>query len=95
MSVAGLALAAAVWEVAALIIGDATFLPTVQATVSTFFHYIGQPYPTESDPLWQDVLVSTERILIGFSIGSVAGVAIGSLCTLSAPSGTWSTRLSK
>jgi NitT/TauT family transport system permease protein/taurine transport system permease protein len=79
MSAAGLALAAALWEIAALIINDATFLPTVQATVSTFFHYIGQPYPTESDPLWQDVLVSTERILIGFSIGSVAGVAIGSL----------------
>ena len=75
MSVAGLALAAAVWEVAALIIGDAIVLPTVQATVSTFFHYIGQPYPTESDPLWQDILVSTERILIGFSLGTIAGVA--------------------
>jgi NitT/TauT family transport system permease protein/taurine transport system permease protein len=79
MSVAGLTLATAVWEIAALLINDATFLPTVEATVSTFFHYIGTPYPTESDPLWQDVLVSTSRIMIGFSIGSVAGVAIGSL----------------
>ena len=79
MSLAGLALAAAVWEVGALVIGDAVILPSVQATVSTFFHYIGQPYPTESDPLWQDILVSTERILIGFCLGTVAGVLVGSL----------------
>ena len=79
MSLTGLALAAAVWEVAALIIGDAVIMPSVQATVSTFYHYIGQPYPTESDPLWQDILVSTERILIGFSLGTIAGVALGSL----------------
>jgi ABC-type nitrate/sulfonate/bicarbonate transport system permease component len=79
MSLAGLALAAAVWEVAALIIGDTTLLPSVQATVSTFFQYIGQPYPTESDPLWQDILVSTERILVGFSFGTIAGVVLGSL----------------
>ena len=50
MSLTGLALAAAVWEVAALIIGDAVILPSVQATVSTFFHYIGQPYPTGERP---------------------------------------------
>ncbi len=79
MSVAGLALGVAVWEVAALIIGDATLLPSVQATVNTFFTYIGQPYPTESDPLWQDILVSTERILIGFSLGTFVGIALGSL----------------
>ena len=79
MSVAGLALAAVVWEAAAAIIGDGTILPTVQATVSTFFQYVGQPYPSESDPLWQDILVSTERILVGFCLGTVAGVAIGSL----------------
>lgn len=79
MSLAGLALAAVVWEVAAAIIADSTILPTVQATVSTFFQYIGQPYPSESDPLWQDILVSTERILIGFCLGTVAGVALGSL----------------
>ena len=79
VSVAGLALAAAVWEVAALVIGDAVILPSVQTTVSTFYHYIGQPYPTESDPLWQDILVSTERILIGFCLGTVVGVALGSL----------------
>ena len=79
MSLAGLALAAVVWEVAAAIIADSTILPTVQATVSTFFQYIGQPYPSESDPLWQDVLVSTERILIGFCLGTIAGVSLGSL----------------
>jgi ABC-type nitrate/sulfonate/bicarbonate transport system permease component len=79
MSLAGLALAAVVWEIGALIINDATILPSVQATVSTFFQYIGQPYPTESDPLWQDVLVSTQRILIGFSLGTIAGVLLGSL----------------
>ena len=79
MSLAGLAMAAVVWEVAAAIIADSTILPTVQATVSTFFQYIGQPYPSESDPLWQDILVSTERILIGFCLGTIAGVALGSL----------------
>ena len=79
MSLAGLALATVVWEVAAAIIADSTVPPTVQATVSTFLQYIGQPYPSESDPLWQDSLVSTERILIGFCLGTVTGVALGSL----------------
>lgn len=74
----GLALAIAAWEVVALIVGNQVEVPTVQGTVSAFLHYFDTAYPTGSDPLWQDALVSTERILIGFGIGTVAGLAIGS-----------------
>jgi ABC-type nitrate/sulfonate/bicarbonate transport system permease component len=50
MSAAGLALAAALWEIAALIINDATFLPTVQATVSTFSTTSASPTPPRATP---------------------------------------------
>jgi ABC-type nitrate/sulfonate/bicarbonate transport system permease component len=79
MSVAGLALAAAAWEIASLIVGDSVTLPSVQKTVSTYFHYFNRPYPTLSDPLWKDVLLSTERVLIGFAIGVAGGLAIGAV----------------
>jgi ABC-type nitrate/sulfonate/bicarbonate transport system permease component len=79
MSVAGLALAAAAWEIAALIVDDPVTLPSVQLTVSTFIHYFNRPYPTLSDPLWQDVLLSTERVLIGFGIGVAGGLVIGAV----------------
>jgi hypothetical protein len=40
-----------VWEIGAAIIADASFLPTVQATVHTFFYYLNRPYPSTSAPL--------------------------------------------
>jgi ABC-type nitrate/sulfonate/bicarbonate transport system permease component len=75
----GLALAISLWEIVALVVGNQVEVPTVQGTVGAFFHYLDHPYPSGSDPLWEDALVSTERILIGFAIGTTAGVALGSL----------------
>jgi ABC-type nitrate/sulfonate/bicarbonate transport system permease component len=74
----GLLLAISVWEIAALIVGNRVVLPTVTDTVSAFFHYLRTPYPSGSDPLWEDALVSTERILLGFGIGTAVGVLLGS-----------------
>jgi ABC-type nitrate/sulfonate/bicarbonate transport system permease component len=73
----GLALALAVWEIAALIIAKPEFLPSVQTTVITFGHYFNRPYPSIGDPLWKDVAISSSRILIGFAIGTVTGVMLG------------------
>jgi ABC-type nitrate/sulfonate/bicarbonate transport system permease component len=66
-----------VWQIAAMLINDPVFLPTVTSTVRTFFHYLGHPYPAQGKPLWFDALISLRRILIGFAIGVVAGVTLG------------------
>lgn len=75
--VMGLVAAAVVWEIAAVIINDPVILPSVQTTVSTLVHYMHNPYPSAGSPLWSHALVSLGRILTGFCIGTVAGVAIG------------------
>lgn len=75
----GLTLVISIWEVVAIIVGNDIMVPTVQATVSAFVHYLTTPYPSGSDPLWEDALVSTERVLMGFGIGTACGVAIGSV----------------
>jgi taurine transport system permease protein len=74
----GVLLLLVAWEVAALILNDATFLPTVTSVVSTFFHYLDKPYPAASDPLWKDILVSARRVVIGFAFAVLGGVLIGS-----------------
>jgi ABC-type nitrate/sulfonate/bicarbonate transport system permease component len=65
------------WEIGAAIAGDSTILPSVQATVHTFFHYLNRPYPAASDPLWKDLLISARRILTGFVIAVAGGILIG------------------
>jgi len=75
----GLAVAISLWEIVALIVGNDIMVPTVQSTVGALFHYLRAPYPSGSDPLWEDALVSTERVLSGFGIGTLCGVAVGSL----------------
>jgi ABC-type nitrate/sulfonate/bicarbonate transport system permease component len=74
----GLVAAVVLWEIAALIVNDPVILPSVQTTVSTLVHYMHTPYPSAGVPLWDHALVSLARILVGFCIGTVAGVAIGS-----------------
>jgi ABC-type nitrate/sulfonate/bicarbonate transport system permease component len=75
--VAGVLILLAIWEIGALIANDASTLPSVQTTFSTFFHYLNTPYPSASDPLWKDIVVSGRRILIGFVLAVIAGVLIG------------------
>lgn len=75
----GLGLAVATWEIVAVAVGNQVLVPTVQATIGAFVHYLNASYPSGSDPLWEDTLVSTERVLIGFGIGTAVGVTLGSL----------------
>jgi ABC-type nitrate/sulfonate/bicarbonate transport system permease component len=73
----GLLAAAVVWEIAAIVVDDPVILPSIQTTVSTMVHYMSAPYPSEGEPLWGHALVSLARILTGFVIGTLAGVALG------------------
>ncbi|MFD0686252.1 ABC transporter permease [Actinomadura fibrosa] len=73
-----LALALAIWEVAALVIGDAVTLPTVTETADTFATYLTKPYPeVQGKTLLEDALISTGRILAGFLLGTAAGLLLG------------------
>jgi ABC-type nitrate/sulfonate/bicarbonate transport system permease component len=77
LKVTGVLILLAAWEIGALIAHDSEILPTVQNTVSTFFHYLNRAYPAASDPLWKDILVSAQRILVGFCIAVAAGILVG------------------
>jgi ABC-type nitrate/sulfonate/bicarbonate transport system permease component len=71
------------WQVAAMLLGDSVALPSVTQTVAQFVHYLNRPYPAEGKPLWFDLYISLRRILIGFVIGVVGGIAIGSAMSAS------------
>jgi ABC-type nitrate/sulfonate/bicarbonate transport system permease component len=73
----GLIAAAAAWEIASVIVNDSVILPSIQTTVSTMVHYMSNPYPSEGVPLWDHALVSLGRIMTGFVIGTLAGIALG------------------
>jgi ABC-type nitrate/sulfonate/bicarbonate transport system permease component len=73
----GLVILAALWQLIAVLINDPVFLPSVSQTAASFAHYLGQPYPAQGKPLWYDALTSLRRILIGFTAGTVIGVALG------------------
>lgn len=73
---AGLLALAVVWQVAAML-ANSDFLPSVTQTVQAFVHYFDHPYPSQGSPLWLDAAVSLRRILIGFAIGTGAGVILG------------------
>ncbi|MBO2466210.1 ABC transporter permease [Actinomadura violacea] len=73
-----IALALAVWEVAALVIGDSVTLPTVTETARTLAEYLAKPYPeVQGKTLVADALISTGRILAGFLLGTAAGLVLG------------------
>ncbi len=80
---AGLVVLAAAWQVAATILGDAVFLPSITQTIHQFLHYLGRPYPAQGKPLWYDLVISLKRILIGFVIGVVAGAVLGAAMSAS------------
>jgi NitT/TauT family transport system permease protein/taurine transport system permease protein len=65
------------WQILAIALSDSVILPTVTHTARTFAHYWTHPYPSQSPPLWRDLLVSLRRILVGFAIGVAGGVVIG------------------
>lgn len=65
------------WQLAAVIIADQVALPSVTQTLQQFEHYLSRPYPALGKPLWFDLYISTQRVLIGYAIGVTAGVALG------------------
>jgi ABC-type nitrate/sulfonate/bicarbonate transport system permease component len=80
---AGLLVLAVAWQIAAMIVRDPVFLPSVAQTAHAFVHYFNRPYPSQSKPLWYDAAVSLRRILVGFVIGVIAGVALGAAMSAS------------
>ncbi len=77
IGLAGLAGLVLAWQVAALLLGDPVILPSVAQTSRTLAHYFTHNYPSQSPPLWQDLLISLRRILLGFGVGTVVGVGLG------------------
>jgi len=80
---AGLLVLAAAWQIAAMIVNDPVFLPSVIQTAHAFVHYFNRPYPSQGKPLWYDAAVSMRRILAGFAIGVAAGIALGAAMSAS------------
>jgi ABC-type nitrate/sulfonate/bicarbonate transport system permease component len=72
----GLVALAIIWQIAAML-AHSVFLPSVSQTAQTFIRYIDRPYPSQGSPLWLDAVVSLRRIMVGFTIGTAAGVILG------------------
>jgi taurine transport system permease protein len=69
-----------IWEVAAaLVIRDAVLLPTPIDTIGVLVRYLSQPYPSSGETLIGHALTSLVRVLAGFAIGSLIGIAVGAL----------------
>ena len=79
----GLAVLAGIWQLAAMLLRDPVFLPSVSQTAASFVHYFNRPYPAQGKPLWFDALMSLRRILIGFTAGIAIGVALGAAMSAS------------
>lgn len=68
------------WQLASVvIIRDPVLLPTPIDTVAVLVRYLGKPYPSGGETLIGHALTSTARVLAGFAIGSLIGIAIGAL----------------
>jgi len=80
---AGIGALLLLWQAGAMILGDQVALPSVVQTVAEFLHYFNRPYPAQGKPLWFDLYISLQRILIGFVIGVVIGIAVGSAMSAS------------
>src|SRR5580693_6120758 len=80
---AGIVALLVLWQAAAMALGDQVALPSVTQTVAQFAHYLNRPYPAEGKPIWYDLYISLRRILIGFSIGVIGGVALGAAMSVS------------
>ncbi|GAB2487224.1 ABC transporter permease [Jatrophihabitans fulvus] len=74
----GLLVFLAIWQTAALVKDDSAILPTVPATASTFWHYLWNDYPqVDGKTLFGHTFDSAKRIVGGWAIGVVIGVAVG------------------
>jgi ABC-type nitrate/sulfonate/bicarbonate transport system permease component len=80
---AGIAVLLLLWQAAAMILNDQVALPSVAQTVQQFLHYLDHPYPTQGKPIWFDLYISLQRILIGFVIGVTCGIGLGAAMSAS------------
>src|ERR1700729_2930272 len=80
---AGIVVLLLLWQAAAMILNDQVALPSVAQTVQQFLHYLDPPSPTQGKPIWFDLYISLQRILIGFVIGVTVGVALGAAMSAS------------
>jgi ABC-type nitrate/sulfonate/bicarbonate transport system permease component len=80
---AGIAALLLLWQAAAMILNDQVALPSVAQTVQQFLHYLDHPYPAQGKPIWFDLYISLQRILIGFIIGVACGIALGAAMSAS------------
>lgn len=71
--------AIALWTVASLLVSDPVILPSPVATVQTLVHYLATPYPSNGPTLLGHAERSLERILIGFTVGTIVGIALGAV----------------
>lgn len=80
---AGIAVLLLLWQAAAMILSDQVALPSVAQTVQQFLHYLDHPYPAQGKPIWFDLYISLQRIMIGFIIGVACGIALGAAMSAS------------
>jgi ABC-type nitrate/sulfonate/bicarbonate transport system permease component len=80
---AGIAVLLLLWQAAAMILSDQVALPSVAQTVQQFLHYLDHPYPAQGKPIWFDLYISLQRIMIGFVIGVACGIALGAAMSAS------------
>lgn len=73
---AGLACAVLAWQLAATALGDSVILPSVWQTVHSLAHYLTHNYPSQSPPLWRDLVISLRRVLLGFAGGTAIGIVV-------------------
>jgi NitT/TauT family transport system permease protein/taurine transport system permease protein len=79
LTIAGIAVGIALWEISALLVGEPVFVPSPADTAATWWHYMIQPFPTLGVPLWEHAAASLGRILAGFFAGTVVGILCAAL----------------
>jgi NitT/TauT family transport system permease protein/taurine transport system permease protein len=79
LSIASVVLGIVVWQLAAMVIADPVLLPTPIMTAAVLVRYLTTPYPSPGETLIGHALVSLGRVVAGFAIGSVIGVAVGAM----------------
>jgi NitT/TauT family transport system permease protein/taurine transport system permease protein len=80
ISIGSVVLGLVVWHLAAvLVVRDPVLLPAPLETAEVLVRYLRTPYPADGETLIGHAFVSLARVLAGFAVGSLIGVAIGAL----------------
>ncbi|SKA32121.1 NitT/TauT family transport system permease protein [Enhydrobacter aerosaccus] len=80
ISIGSVALGLVVWHLAAVVVvRDPVLLPGPLATAQVLIRYLSTPYPADGETLIGHALVSMARVLAGFAVGSIIGIAVGAL----------------